>query len=446
MSVYDSTSLTTLRQRILRELDLGLLIPNGFFTSAAAGSITSTNMLRNSNWGAAEFQNRETVIFRPGAASSADFIRFAGALTNSTGLLAHTGADYADTTVGTETVELWYDGIRPDQEILDAFNRALSKCYFSTFVPISHLGDLDGDMAKSTDTDWTDVLTPTTSAKSTTARRTPFGLRSYNLINDAADEGTQSATLSSTQGLQVRLMAIASANVGTASLRPYDVTNSADFGTAVTHSEEEPQLMMGQWETSPATCKEFAARLLGTTSTSDIFWNALWVYKQGVNIVHLPTYVSEGYKVPSIFRCRPTLANPNSTNCYAAEALDMEELQEGVDYRLMFHQGDANPYAAVFANGSYFDYPLAIEVRRPWSDFGTFTAESSITQAPLNELGPRFKLELIDTVYTPRFGSDPKWASLRAIAANELSSATLARPIRSMAQKQPFFHLSARHL
>ena len=46
MSVYDSTSLTTLRQRILRELDLGLLIPNGFFTSAAAGSITSDSLRR----------------------------------------------------------------------------------------------------------------------------------------------------------------------------------------------------------------------------------------------------------------------------------------------------------------------------------------------------------------------------------------------------------------
>lgn len=444
MSVYESTTLTAIRQEVLRRLDAGIIIPNAKVDSFAAGSITSADLLRNSNWGGAHFQNLETVIYRPGSATAADNIRYAGALTNSTGLLAHTGANYSDTTVGSEGVELWYYGVRPDLEFLDALNRRLRKVYISSFAAISHLGDLDGDMAKSTDSDWTNVGSPGTSEKATTAIRTPFGLRSYHVINASSNEGTSSARLSITQGMQVRLMAISSCNVGTASLQPYDITNSASFGTAVTHSEEEPQLMMGNWETSPSTCKEFRARMLGTAgSTDDIFWNSLWAYKQGVLNIPLPTYVSEGFKAPTVSRCIPTLSNPNSPNCYVAASLDFDELRENRDFRFLFHQGDANPYAIQLASASYLDYPLAIEVRRPLADLGTFTSESSTTVGQLNQLIPEMMLEAIDTIYGPRFGGDPRWTQLRNQAAEEVARASLARPIKKMATPERWsFNLS----
>lgn len=444
MSVYESTSWTTIRQRLLRELDLGIIVPNSFVGAFAAGSFTSSNFFQGSaSIGGADLQNRQALIYRPGSATAADNIRQAGAITNSSGLVAHDGANYADTTVGTEAVELWYWGIRPDQEILDAVNRRLQKVYYSGFAWVSHLGDLDGDMHKSTTADFSSVGSPTV-AKSTTARRTPFGLRSLSVINGSANEGVRTATISLTKNLQVRVMGISSVDVGTASLQPYSVSGSATFGTAVTHTEEEPQLMICDWA-STTTAEEVQANMLGQESNASVFWNAVALYKEGLHMIRLPTYISEGYKLSGLLRMRPTQTNPNTSNCYVAESIDPEQLEEGLDYRPLIHQGSANPYAVVmtesYMNKYGFDYPLAVEVRRPWADFGTFTSESSTTQAPLNELIPHLKLEILDTVYLPRFPTEAKYIEARAKAAQELALATQARPIKSIAKKTPYFYL-----
>jgi hypothetical protein len=434
-----SSTLTAIRQRALRELDLGLVIPNAKFDSAASTSITSADVMRNSRWSLAHFSQRETVIFRPGSATAADNVRYAGNLTNTTGALAHTGANYSDTTVTSEIPELWYDGVRPDLEVLDAINRALEFVHFSTFIPISHGGDLDYDMSASTDTNWTDVLTPTTSAKATTARRTPYGLRSYNLINNAANEGTQSATLPIVPARSVKGFAIASCNVGTASFRFYDVTNSASTGweAAVTHSEENPMLMVQEWQAAPSTCREMAAQLLGTTDTSDIFWNGLWVYRQDNMRVNLPSFINEGFKAPSIFQGRPRFSV--ASHVYDAQSLDMIELHENKDYQFLYdHHPDANPYAIMVNGPEAYDWPLFVEARLPYSHMGTLSAEADTTTCPLHLLMPMVKIRLLNDVYLPRNPSNPVWLAKLAEANLEWQSVNHARPIKSVA-KRPYY-------
>jgi hypothetical protein len=434
-----SSTLTAIRQRALRELDLGLVIPNAKFDSAASTSITSADVMRNSRWSLAHFSQRETVIFRPGSATAADNVRYAGNLTNTTGALAHTGANYSDTTVTSEIPELWYDGVRPDLEVLDAINRALEFVHFSTFIPISHGGDLDYDMSASTDTNWTDVLTPTTSAKATTARRTPYGLRSYNLINNAANEGTQSATLPIVPARSVKGFAIASCNVGTASFQFYDVTGSATTGwaDAVTHSEENPMLMVQEWQAAPSTCREMAAQLLGTTDTSDIFWNGLWVYRQDNMRVNLPSFINEGFKAPSIFQGRPRFSV--ASHVYDAQSLDMIELHENKDYQFLYdHHPDANPYAIMVNGPEAYDWPLFVEARLPYSHMGTLSAEADTTTCPLHLLMPMVKIRLLNDVYLPRNPSNPVWLAKLAEANLEWQSVNHARPIKSVAKK-PYF-------
>jgi hypothetical protein len=434
-----SSTLTAIRQRALRELDLGLVIPNAKFDSAASTSITSADIMRNSRWSLAHFSQRETVIFRPGSATAADNVRYAGNLTNTTGALAHTGANYSDTTVTSEIPELWYDGVRPDLEVLDAINRALEFVHFSTFIPISHGGDLDYDMSASTDTNWTDVLTPTTSAKATTARRTPYGLRSYNLINNAANEGTQSATLPIVPARSVKGFAIASCNVGTASFQFYDVTGSATTGwaDAVTHSEENPMLMVQEWQAAPSTCREMAAQLLGTTDTSDIFWNGLWVYRQDNMRVNLPSFINEGFKAPSIFQGRPRFSV--ASHVYDAQSLDMIELHENKDYQFLYdHHPDANPYAIMVNGPEAYDWPLFVEARLPYSHMGTLSAEADTTTCPLHLLMPMVKIRLLNDVYLPRNPSNPVWLAKLAEANLEWQSVNHARPIKSVAKK-PYY-------
>lgn len=389
--------------------------------------------VRNTNLGTKHFSSQNAIVTRLGAASSADYYRNAGDLTNSSGAIA-VSPNYADTTVGTEAIELWRHGLIAGKEILDATNRAMRYVFFTTFVPLSHGSHLDYGMESSTDTDWTDVLTPTTSAKSTTARRTPYSLRSYNLINDAANEGTQSATLPITQGESVRVFAVASANVGTASLQPYDVTNSAAIGTATTHSEEEPQLMDVPWQAAPSTCKEIAVRLLGTTNTSDIFWNGLWLYKRDTLRLNFPSYVTEYFQAPYIVQGIPRTRS-SATNIWNAQGLEFRELREGVDYTLQFHHPDANPYGVLFHSTSAFDYPLFIQVRRPYSDLVTFSAESDSTTAPVNQLVPRVKIEIIDTILKPRGIDKDVLDDLRRNAWREWYAATENRPVKREAQR-----------
>lgn len=432
------TTLTTARQRLLRELDLGVLIANGSITAIVAGSFTAPTILQNSRWSSSHFADRETVIYRPGTATAADVVRYAGTLTVNSGLLAHTGANYADVTVGTETIELWYDGVRPDLEILDAMNRALEFVHFSSFTAISHGSDLDYDMTASTDTNWTDVGTPTTSAKATTARRAPWGLRSYQLIGDATNEGTQSATLGVVAGRTVSAFSIASCNVGTASLQMYDVTNSATFDlAAVTHSEEEPQLMTYRSSVAPTGCKEMAVRLLGTTNPSDIFWNMLWVYKHDSLRVNLPSFISENFKAPSIFQMRGIYTS--ASNVYDAQGVELVELKERQDYHYLSHHNDANPHAIILNEGwNCYEWPLVVQSRRPYSDVDSFAAETDDTNCPLHLYMPVAKKRVLSDILIPRNPQSPVWALKMAEAQSEWEAANYVRPVKSVSSK-PYY-------
>jgi hypothetical protein len=295
-------------------------------------------------------------------------------------------------------------------------------------------------MFKSTDTDWTNVGTPTTSAKSTTARRTPYGVRSYQLINDAANEGTQSATLptdAATSGHSVKAFTVSSVNVGEASFRFYDVTNSADFDTAaVTHSEEEPQLMVQEWQEAPDDCKEMALRLLGTTSTSDVFWNQLWVYKQGVYRINLPSYISERHKAPVIYEMRPR--SNTASNVYNAASVEFIPLTANVDYFYLTGHNDANPHAIMMREGWDYQWPLVVMARLPYSEMGAMTDDDATTNAPLHLLTPLIRRELLNAVYQYKV-PDQQFRRLIAATLDDIKKGQAARTPTRPGPKRPFF-------
>src|SRR3990167_5211385 len=237
-----TTTLQTILRRTIRGLDIcwvGMLADETTAaTAVVAGSVTVPSLFHNTNYGPAFLSSQNVAIWRLGAASVADYERYAGALTNTTGLVVHTGANYADTTLGTEVFYFVKYGPRI-ADFIAALNRTMQKIYFPTRIALSLLSNLDGDMVVSTDSNWTDVDTPTTSAKSTTARRTPYGVRSYNLINNAVNEGTRSATMPVITGRRVKAFTIASTNVGTSSFRLRDVTGVTAADTAAVVTSEE---------------------------------------------------------------------------------------------------------------------------------------------------------------------------------------------------------------
>lgn len=421
-----TTTWKTIRQRVLQEMDLGILIDSTFVTALDADSFTAPNFLLNPKYGAEHFSSRNTMIGRGEAATAADYERPAGTLIPTTGELANAGGAWSDVDKTNEDLELWYYGIRPYSDVMAAGNRALRYLFFDTHFALSRLTEYDGDMAVSTDTNWTNVGSPGTSAKDATARRTPFGIRNYHLINASANEGTRSATLGIRESDSARAFTIASVNAGpSASFQLYDITGSAAYGSAVTSEEEEPQLLSIPWTATPADCKEIALNMLGTASTSDIFWNMAWLYTRGNLRLNFPSYITEAYMAPIIFQGHPQQAG-NSTNVYDAGSMEFIELVEGRDYKLLFNHHDANPYGAQFHDASAFDWPLFVQAKRPYSDVDSFTSDASTTKAPENLIVPATKLELLRTL----IASDPGNSSYRMLFQQALSEWNDAKTVR----------------
>jgi len=439
---YESSTLPQIRQEVGKRLGLVLVVPTAYVDAFAASSFTSSNYLRDANYGTGSFAELEALMFRPLAATAADYIRPAGDLTITTGLLAHTGANWSASKETNGFVELWFHRVRPDIDFIDCLNRVMKMQMIKTMHDLSHGSELDYGMElASTDTNWTDVGTLTTSAKGSIARRTPYGKYSYELLNNAvANSGTRSATLGIGTSRSASAFAIASVDVGTASFQPYNVTGATTTGMpdAVTHSEEAPQLMCIPSFTVPSTCKEIALNLLGTTTTSRVYWNKTWLFKHDELFMRFPSYISERFKAATILQGVPQ--HSTASNVYDALSLEMVPLTENKDYWLHFNHNDANPYGVRFADNSYYHWPLFVEVQRPASDYTTFAAdETATTVAPFNEIVPRVCLDMIDRVLTPRGIMLDKLPALRARSQKDLDEATEARPFVSIAKKYPYY-------
>lgn len=437
-----STALTVLREELGQQLGMMKLIPNGSVTAIATGSITAPDVLRDSNLGGGQYKG--WIIYRPGAATSADTVRYAGLLASTSGLLAHTGANYADTTVGSEVIELWKPGARPDLELLASLNRVLEFEFISTMLMISHLTPFDGDMALATDTNWTDVGTTSASAKSTAAGLTSYGPRSYRLTNTATNSGTRS-----TGGGRVRksgtvsMFAIAAAEVGTASLQPYDLTNTTTYGTAITNTERRPALLALQSQTVPATCELTGLNMLGLESNADIFWNQAALYIHDELSISLPSGVTEGFMAPKFVQAQPKTSI--GTNIYDAEDINFIPLTEGIDYWLVINHADAEPYKVRFANpmpstgGHPYEWPLFVEARIPQSSLITLSAETDVVNAPKHNLLPRWKIDCLETIWNGAAApKHPDWDNQMALAQKQLIQATRARSVESIAPEKAY--------
>src|SRR3990167_2802539 len=98
-----SSSLTTLMQRALYELDIGKVIPNADISAIAASSFTAARFFQNTNMSPDFLQLKNAGAIRAGAATAAnaDLYLPLGTLTNSSGVVLQVGPTWADITVAT---------------------------------------------------------------------------------------------------------------------------------------------------------------------------------------------------------------------------------------------------------------------------------------------------------------------------------------------------------
>jgi hypothetical protein len=436
----NSTTLQTLARRIGVELGLMFLVENAFITALAAASFTAPKFFANTRYGTDHFASQNYWITRMGAASAADYERPAGAITVATGVMANAGLVWADTTLGTEDIELWRK-VRRTIDVFNAINTALTsdQLMYSTFVPLSDLsgGSNDGDMAASGTTAYTAVSASTLS-KETTAARVPYGIQALRSLSTSSDDGVQTASVLLRQDKSIRYGTIVSADVDSVTLNAYDVTGSANFSSlsSIAVAEEEPQLVWTPWGTAPTSCETVAIRGIGSSSTADIYYNMFWLYRMGNRRIELPAYVTEGYEVPSVFQLRP-LQSGGTSNVWDALSCETVPLQEGVDYRLLFNQRDANPSAIWLLHDGCLDYPLMTQARQRWPALST---EASTTLCPVKEIVAAAKIQLLDDVGMANWPmGTADWGMRRSKSIEQFKQATQSRKFVPVAGPRPYY-------
>lgn len=116
-----ATSLAEVRRRML-ELgpeDMGAVYsPSSMTATTVVVAALATGAFNSQKY-------RDYYILRASAASTADRVRRVSSFTPASGTLTHAGANYSDTTVGTELVELW----KWEPRLVDeSINAALQRC------------------------------------------------------------------------------------------------------------------------------------------------------------------------------------------------------------------------------------------------------------------------------------------------------------------------------
>lgn len=407
----------TIFQRVIAPV--GQYIPNALIDELAAGYFVAPIFHRNNNWSVNHFHNQSSIIFRPGAASAADYVRYADDLTPSTGKL-EVDTDWADVTLGSEDIYRFDGGVHPAWAV-DAMNRAMSKCYFENSEPLSLAAD--AGFQSSATSSWVesdaDGGPATTLTKVTTANSDNVftGIGAGRVVNSATG-GYIRQRFNVHPGSQVYVGALARADSGTAELVLYDVTNAALIGTAVTHDGEQ-WAYLHRTETIPSGCEILEVRLKGSESNADIYWNGLWVYRTGDRRIRLSTTWDTAKKIPAL--ATVNFGESVESGVENAFSIDPDEMSKAL-YGFLQERVGANPYAVQLHEGGLLNRPIYIQGRRPYSDLTTFTlALTETTSVDLDLIESASRVEFFGDKRVQAKVSD--WENQLAIAYGDFLGA-----------------------
>jgi len=372
----------TILQNVIRKGGIGTVLPNADIGAIAATTTTSVLHLRSAHYDTNTFRNKTAYRFRPGNATGiADYVRAVTTLVNSTGVLTHDATD-SDTTLGAENIYMLY-GVHPTWFVED-LNLALRRNYFANSDLLSLAADASFQSSATssyTESD-ADAGPATTFTKVTTADSEnvfPGRIASGRVAN-AATDGYIRQRFNVTPGKEVYVGALARADVGTASLVLYDMSNSAEInsGGVVQHTGEHWAYMWRQ-EAMPSGCEILEVRLQGEESTADIYWNGLWVQRVGERIVKLSSTweKSAQFKIPALTGA--TFHDNVSSGVEVGYSEDKTEISRAA-YDFDEESPGANPAYVQWHDTPHVG-PIYIQGRRAYSDLTTFTLALSETTA-----------------------------------------------------------------
>lgn len=325
----------------------------------------------------------------------------------------------------SNTSDLNYEvvGLLHPDELNACITRAMQRIFFETQLPLC--GEItDGDMEAANTSSWTASAGSLVMAKSSTATNVFTGTYSLRLTNGAANQYAYSNNIRVLGNEPFFASAVVRADVGTASLTVYDVTNSAIIYRAVTTSQELWQNLFVV-SSIPSTCEEIQLQLGGTESNADCYWNHALFYRTQQTFLPAPSWVDEQHKLLKIRQCMYLAAKDTDTHDATSRTYD-DWLQPSM-FSLDPFRLETNPYMIQFKR-RLPNHELWVEGKRPYSDVEPLTTtDSDTTHAPPRLIYAYARQELVQ-VLRRRYPSDQRWARMVEESSREVDAETVSRP------------------
>lgn len=284
---------------------------------------------------------------------------------------------YANAPGGTLAFDLFLRGCTR-QWIIDAINETLRNIYYETRAPLTLV--TDGDMETSGVGSWT--ASNATLSKVATAGNFEDGTQGLRVLATAATGYAQSATilvdpdLSPTWRVRVRVRA----DIGTARLIAYDVTNSANIDT-VDWTSRGAGVINLQFAL-PTTCEALAFRLMGVANADDCYFDNCLAAPQSFSEFQLPEWVVSADQVRHVYWAPWETAETNRA--------DQRQLTRLGGWRVL--PDASNPIGMFTLDlGALTTGLLYVEALRPYSAL-TLDADTTFCPRELLELGASVKL------------------------------------------------------
>lgn len=423
-------TLTQTRQDMLGRMGIGLVIlasdlddTNSSTSAVATTDLDICDTNRTSGW----LRDKEAIIYRPAAANAEDRLRFAGDITHSAtySSISIAGRAYTAKIDSDEDIEVWYDGVRPDKDVLPAIQQAQTLVSARILLPLTLVAN--GGMFLGT-TSWTG-----SSAALDTEDAVMQGRGSLEVTNSGVNGMAYSAAFGVEPGATIHAWAIGLGDTGTNRVVYQDVTNgNAQLGDIQTFKAKRPRVAYQQL-TVPETCYQMRVGLGGSESNAVTRWDQVFVNQEQDGRLFPPLGITEAWEFESLSYLQ--FARQAEAGIFDAMSASPIEVPDS-DYRVSDLSGDTHTPIVQLDNRSWLAYPLVIQARLKDATIKQLADETDVTGQPLNLLVPAAIMELLKA----KGYKIPDSQTLYQQAATDFDKANRMRPANGPARRQPVYH------
>ena len=190
--------------------------------------------------------------------------------------------------------------LMPPSRLKECVNRTLRSLRRMVFTPFTQV--TDGDMETAGVASW-GTASNCAASKITTAGYVKHGSQSTRVLNSGLGGYLPSAAIPVIENHTWLVVGVGRCAVGTATLVPYDATNSAviEDDAAIWTTDENAWFELGYLVTIPSGCESMVIRLSGSEATADIYWDSVIAFDVNEAILALPSWITDKNQVEGIF-------------------------------------------------------------------------------------------------------------------------------------------------